>query len=43
MDKPAEPAELEILSEPWRPIRSAAARLLWHDYLTSRGRSEPAH
>ncbi len=36
------PDELELLSQPWKPIRSVAARLLWHDYLTRRGRS-PAH
>lgn len=36
-------AELEVLSEPWRPIRSAAARILWHGYLARRGRSEPEH
>lgn len=26
-------AEFEVLGEPWRPWRSAAARLLWHHYL----------
>jgi DNA-3-methyladenine glycosylase II len=35
------PDELEILSRPWRPIRSVAARLIWHAYLTQRGRVEP--
>jgi DNA-3-methyladenine glycosylase II len=35
--------ELELLSQPWKPIRSVAARLLWHDYLSRRGRSEPSH
>ena len=35
------PAELEILSLPWRPIRSVAARLIWHAYLSQRGRVEP--
>lgn len=35
------PAELEILSQRWRPVRAAAARLIWHAYLTSRGRAEP--
>ncbi len=34
--------ELEILSLPWRPIRSAAARIIWHAYLKTRGRVEPA-
>jgi DNA-3-methyladenine glycosylase II len=36
---PTEP-ELELLSQPWRPIRSAAARLIWHAYLNRRGRVE---
>ena len=35
--------ELEILSHPWRPIRAIAARLIWHAYLTKRGRVEPEH
>lgn len=34
-------AELEIVGEPWRPIRAAAARLIWHSYLSERGRVEP--
>jgi DNA-3-methyladenine glycosylase II len=33
------PLELERLGEQWRPWRAAAARLLWHDYL-SRGKSK---
>ena len=33
--------QLEILGEPWRPIRAAAARLIWHSYLMTRGRVEP--
>lgn len=33
--------ELEILAEPWRPIRAVAARLIWHAYLSRRGRVEP--
>jgi len=33
--------ELELLSLPWRPIRAAAARIIWHAYLGKRGRSEP--
>ena len=33
--------ELEMLAEPWRPIRAAAARLIWHAYLSQRGRVEP--
>jgi len=33
--------ELELLSIPWRPIRAAAARIIWHAYLKARGRVEP--
>jgi len=33
--------QLEILGEPWRPIRAVAARLIWHAYLCGRGRVEP--
>jgi DNA-3-methyladenine glycosylase II len=33
--------ELEIVSAPWRPIRAAAARVIWHAYLKRRGRVEP--
>lgn len=33
--------QLEVLSEPWRPIRAVAARLIWHSYLSERGRVEP--
>ena len=33
--------ETEILAEPWRPVRAVAARLIWHAYLTERGRVEP--
>ena len=32
------PAELEALAEPWRPWRAVAARLLWHHYLSRRGK-----
>jgi DNA-3-methyladenine glycosylase II len=32
------PAELEALAEPWRPVRAVAAQLLWHLYLSERGR-----
>jgi DNA-3-methyladenine glycosylase II len=32
---------LEIIGEPWRPVRAAAARLIWHAYLSERGRVEP--
>jgi DNA-3-methyladenine glycosylase II len=34
------PAELDRLAEPWRPWRGVAARLLWHSYLSVRGRSD---
>lgn len=34
-------ALLEIIGEPWRPIRAVAARLIWHAYLSQRGRVEP--
>jgi DNA-3-methyladenine glycosylase II len=33
--------ELEMLSRPWRPVRAAAARVVWHAYLKRRGRVEP--
>jgi DNA-3-methyladenine glycosylase II len=33
--------ELEIIAEPWRPLRAVAARLIWHAYLSERGRIEP--
>lgn len=33
------PAEMADLGEAWRPWRSVAARLFWHDYLSRRGRS----
>lgn len=33
--------ELEIIAEPWRPIRAVAARLIWNSYLERRGRVEP--
>jgi DNA-3-methyladenine glycosylase II len=33
------PDEMTRIGEPWRPWRSVAARLLWHDYLSRRGRS----
>jgi DNA-3-methyladenine glycosylase II len=32
-------AEMEALGEAWRPWRSVAARLFWHDYLSRRGRT----
>ena len=33
------PDEMTRLGEPWRPWRSVAARLLWHDYLARRART----
>jgi DNA-3-methyladenine glycosylase II len=30
------PGEMELLGEAWRPWRSVAARLFWHDYLARR-------
>ena len=41
MDQPPTPDELEKLSEPWKPVRAAAARLIWHAYLKTRSRAEP--
>lgn len=41
LSNPASESELEVIAEPWRPVRAAAARLIWHDYLSSRGRTEP--
>ena len=38
--RPGYPA-LDALAEPWRPWRGVAARLLWHAYLSTRGRSDP--
>ncbi|MGW5242020.1 DNA-3-methyladenine glycosylase family protein [Monashia sp. NPDC004114] len=32
--------QLEVLGDRWRPLRSTAARLLWHGYLARRGRAE---
>lgn len=34
-----DPAEMADLGEAWRPWRSVAARLFWHDYLARRGRT----
>lgn len=39
-DVPSED-ELEIIGEPWRPLRAVAARIIWHAYLMERGRVEP--
>jgi DNA-3-methyladenine glycosylase II len=34
--------QMRGLAERWRPWRSVAARLFWHDYLSRRGRSLPS-
>lgn len=34
-----DPGEVAELGEAWRPWRSVAARLFWHDYLSRRGRA----
>lgn len=36
LDARPTPAQLEELSEPWRPYRAVAARILWHSYLSER-------
>jgi DNA-3-methyladenine glycosylase II len=36
LDRRPDPAEMERLGEAWRPWRSVAARLFWHDYLARR-------
>ena len=43
METVPDQAELELLSEAWRPLRAVAARLIWHGYLSARGRMEPVH
>ena len=37
-----DPVTLLELGERWRPHRSTAARLMWHSYLSKRGRKETA-
>ena len=37
-----DPTVLLDLGERWRPHRSTAARLMWHSYLSKRGRKETA-
>ena len=41
LEKDPDEEQLDLLGEAWRPIRAAAARLIWHAYLTKRGRVEP--
>ncbi len=38
LDHRPDAEELRAIGEAWRPWRSVAARLLWHDYLGRRGR-----
>jgi DNA-3-methyladenine glycosylase II len=35
------PQVLRAMAEPWRPWRSVAACLVWHSYLSTRGRKPP--
>jgi DNA-3-methyladenine glycosylase II len=39
LERRPDPVALSAIGEPWRPWRSVAARLLWHDYLARRGKS----
>lgn len=41
LDRVPAPADLALAGEPWRPHRSTAARILWHSYLSRRGRATP--
>lgn len=41
MSRAPDPVQLEIISQPWGPVRAAAARIIWHGYLSVRGRIEP--
>ena len=36
-----DPAQLLAIGERWRPHRSTAARIMWHSYLSRRGRTKP--
>jgi DNA-3-methyladenine glycosylase II len=42
LDRRPGPADMEALGEAWRPWRSVAARLFWHDYLGRRNRPQAA-
>jgi DNA-3-methyladenine glycosylase II len=33
--------DMVFISRPWRPLRAVAARIIWHAYLSKRGRVEP--
>jgi DNA-3-methyladenine glycosylase II len=37
--RPPDATEMAELGEAWRPWRSVAARLFWHDYLARRRRA----
>jgi DNA-3-methyladenine glycosylase II len=39
LERRPDPVAMAEIGEPWRPWRSVAARLLWHDYLARRGRT----
>ncbi len=39
LERRPDPLAMAELGEAWRPWRSVAARLFWHDYLSRRGRS----
>lgn len=39
LDRRPDAVEMARLGEAWRPWRSVAARLFWHDYLSRRGRA----
>jgi DNA-3-methyladenine glycosylase II len=41
MSRVPDGGQLELLSLPWRPIRAAAARIIWHASRANRGRVEP--
>jgi DNA-3-methyladenine glycosylase II len=40
LDEAPDPVRLDALGERWRPLRAVAARLVWHAYLSRRGRVE---
>jgi DNA-3-methyladenine glycosylase II len=42
LDRRPGPTEMEAIGQAWRPWRSVAARLFWHDYLGRRGRPPTA-
>ena len=42
LDARPTPLELEALAEAWRPHRAAAARILWHAYLSERAGRAPS-